>query len=405
MGTRAWVGGRLAAACLLWLLALPGCSLLFPPRSERTSLLVPQPAQVGAEYEVRGSRVTYVTEGLRLEVEPLGDRELNQLFGDESAQGRYSTNPYTFGDQVDRAVGYVPSRFTVFRVTVHNLSLPRVELRPERSLLTTSRPGEELPAYGVQAGSAGRTFEAYYKALRGASGNGEYLYGMRMANVRSTLYPSREPVLRGESRQGLVVFDPLADEVKGAVLHVRDFVLRINAYGKPLQSLDLAFRFDRESALAPYREETVTAAATEKTRARLAGTSRVTGQAPGDLTREVPTIDAYVRARQDELNRCFGSAFAGGQASPGSVTLQYVILPHGGIERVEVTASSIDSPGVEECLAEGVRRWRFPPSTGAPPAPAAADSAGMPAPALAPAPSGPVLVTSTIEFGEAGLDR
>ena len=147
-----------------------------------------------------------------------------------------------------------------------------------------------------------------------------------------------------------------------------------------------------------------TAEAAAATQVRLSGASRVTGQEVGDLTREVQAIDAHVRTLLAEINQCFAPAVAAGTAAPGTVSVRYVILPHGGIERAEVVQSSVGSADVEGCIAARVGRWRFRSSGEIDAGWALPDTL---APGAQPAPrpaSGPVVVLSTFEFreGEAG---
>jgi hypothetical protein len=250
--------GRLSQVLSLSILSvLCGCSLLFPPQFERISLLIPQESQEVGQYSVEDGVLSYENEGVRIDIEYMSDRELNELFPKESVQGRFSTNPYTYGDYVDPTVGHVRNRFTVFRVTVHNLALAKVELLPLRCLLTTDREGERLTAYGIQAGSADKNLESYYKALQGESGNEYYRFDMRMGVVRANSYFSGEKIFRGESYGGFIVFDPLDDEVEEVTLHIRDFALKFNAFDKPLQNLDAGFRFRRKLSLQAYEERDV----------------------------------------------------------------------------------------------------------------------------------------------------
>jgi len=388
---RRW-GAALAA------LVCAGCGLIFPPRSTRTVALLPLAEQPSGQYEVRDQRVVFVTEGLRLEVEHLTDAALNELFGDESAQGRDSTNPYTYGDWIDPAVGYVRNRFTVFRVTVHNLSLGQVMLQPGSCRLVLEPGGQELAPYGLEAGSAPRTLEGYYRALRGPTGNDEYLFRMRMANARNTFFPDDQRVSRGETYAGMIVFDPLPEGVTAATLQVRDFVIRFNAYGRPLQAVDMSFRFACRVTAGAYAPRASRAASAQGPAVRLREASSISGQASGDLTREVQTIDAYVRTRLDDIGACFAQAFAAGTVSAGSVSVRYVILPHGGVERAEVVQSSLGNAAVEGCIATRVAKWRFSPVGGVDRGWAPADTTGGAAPP--PPASGPVVVVSVFGLGE-----
>ena len=364
--------GGLAAALTL----LAGCALLFPPRYEYSSLLVPTPGSGGGYAAGDDGVLAHEAEGLRVEVKPMTDEELNRLFPLESGQGRYSSNPYTYGDYVDPAVGYVRNRFTVFRVTVRNRNHAKVELPPLRALLTTDREGEVLEPYGIRAGSARLNFESYYRTLRGPSGNEYYRFNMRMGIVRTNNYLRGEKIFKGEEYGGFIVFEPLDDEVERATLHIRDLVLRFNAFDNPLKTVDLAFEFDRRRTVEVWEHREWREAAEEATRARLASPSEVSGAVTGDITRDVTAIDAFAKSRLAEVNRCFETEFLAGRASEGEAAVRLTILPSGLVEDVRVLSSSVVSTGVEECLQGVLRQWRFRVSTGA--APAGADSLAAP---------------------------
>jgi hypothetical protein len=389
------------ALFLLILSILAGCSLLFPPQFERLSLLIPEEGQGVDQFSIEDGVLSYENEGVRIDVEYMSDRELNELFPKESTQGRFSTNPYTYGDYVDPAVGHVRNRLTVFRVTVHNLSLAKVELKPLRCLLTTDREGERLAAYGIQAGSADRSLESYYKALQGESGNEYYRFNMRMGIVRANSYFSDEKIFRGESYGGFIAFDPLDDEVEEVILHIRDFALKFNAFDKPLQNLDASFRFRRELSLKAYEDREVRASEQAVTRAVLSAPSQVIGAVTGAVSRDGNAIDAFIRTRLDEINACFEREFIAGNASVGEVAVRLVLLSHGGIERAEVVSSSVGGEKVDECILSRIERWRFRPSGGGMQEAAVAGedslAAGVRPPPIS---STRVIVTSSIAFEE-----
>ena len=337
-------------------LLLAGCTLLYPPRYERVSLLVPR-ADLGPDYALgEDGTIAYTMEGLRVEVRYMTDRALNARWPQESSQGPHSYNAYTYGDYVDPQTGYVRNRFTVFAVSVYNLGFPKVELQPLQSRLTTNRRGEELTPYGIATGSAAHSFESYYRARKGVTGNEDYRFDMRLGQVRTSNYGVGEKIYKGENYSGFIVFDPLADEVEEVRVHLRDFILKFNAFDQPLQTFDLDFRFVRqiEQTALVHRPRAEAALATAQ--ARLQAPSEVSGYAPDDLARAPETIDAFVRSQLGAFNRCF----AGEQALPGSATIRFVILASGLVESAQLLASTSDSVG--DCLVEQVKRWRLRPS-------------------------------------------
>lgn len=228
---------------LLCLCLSVGCTFT-PPRIVYTDRLVPHAEQADERVVVGDSSATYTIEGLRVRVEPMSMAALNRLFPEDSARGKFSTNPYTYGDWVDPVKGYTPTRFTVFRVTVFNDIYAKVLLDPVEAVLMTDR-GDVLHAYGIPSFSPHDSFERYYRALRGQSGNEFYRFDLRMGNVRSSAYLEDQRVFKGERYGGLIAFEPLDEEVRRARLVLRDFVLKFDASGQPLEKTDIAVNFDR----------------------------------------------------------------------------------------------------------------------------------------------------------------
>lgn len=226
------------------LLLCLGCSLVFPPRIEYLSLLIPEVE--GGRYSVKeDGTVCYNFDGLRIEVKYMTDRELNEMFPEESSRGKYSINPYTYGNYVDPSLGYTPNRFTVFRVWVYNYTFPKVMLPPLDAILLTDR-GETLFAYGISSDSPHNSFERYYRARMGQSGNELYRFEMRMGIVRSHNYEEDVKIFKGENYGGFIVFDPLAPDVERVRLVLRNFVLKFDAFDNPLETTDISFDFTRK---------------------------------------------------------------------------------------------------------------------------------------------------------------
>ncbi len=228
------------------LLLFCGC-IFAPPKILYKSYLLPGSLQAAPDrYAVEeGGVVTYALEGLRIRVEYMTDEALNAIFPEDSFRGRFSTNPYTHGNWIDPLLGYTPDRFTVFRVTVSNNTYAKVLLDPIKSLLYTDQ-GEVLHTYGIPAFSPHESFERYYRGIRGQSGNEFYRFDLRMGNVRSSAYLEDTKVFKGETYTGLLAFAPLDEEVERAQLVLEDFVLKFDASGQPLETVDILFEFDRK---------------------------------------------------------------------------------------------------------------------------------------------------------------
>ena len=156
---------------LIWIIALcgllSGC-FLFPTAVKRETLLLPliESAETEGTYSLQENGATsWELAGLRLEVEHMTDAKLNALFPDESGRGKYSTNPYTYGNWTDTRLGYTPNRFTVFKVTIFNRTQPKVMLDPLAAVLETDQ-GQFLRAYGITSSSPYGNFENYYRSQR-----------------------------------------------------------------------------------------------------------------------------------------------------------------------------------------------------------------------------------------------
>ncbi len=381
------------------LLSFAGCSVIFPPKYDYATWLVAREGQEAAYSIDQEGVISYEMEGLRIDVKYMTDDDLNKMFPQESGEERYSTNPYTYGNYIDPGPGYVRNRFTLFRVTVNNTGFAKVELDPQRALLTTNRKGDVMQPYGVLSGSAPKNFESYYRSRRGPSGNEYYRFSMRMGIVRTNNYLIDEKVFKEESYDGFIVFDPLDDEIEQVTLHIRDFALKFNAYDKPLETMDLAFAFDRQTSMETYREE-AWMVAEEVTRARLSAPSEVSGNVTGDITRDVTAIDAFARTKLDGINSCFSEEFVAGRASEGEMAVRFVILISGLVESAQVLSSSVVSPAVDECVERAVRQWRFKVSTGA--TPSRRDTLAQ---AFRPPSAAKVTATSFFEFIDTRLDR
>lgn len=231
---------------VLVFLLLSGCVFL-PPKIVYKTYLTPVPMhEASGRYAVdeNGMVATYAMEGLRVKVEYMTDGALDAMFPEDSYRGRFSTNPYTYGDWVDPVLGYTPNRFTTFRVTVINDTYAKVLLDPLKALLYTDR-GEVFHAYGIPSSSPYESFERYYRAIRGQSGNEFYRFDLRMGNVRSSAYLQNQKVFKGESYGGLIAFDPLDEEVRQVRLVLREVVLKFDAFDRPLETMDIPFEFNR----------------------------------------------------------------------------------------------------------------------------------------------------------------
>jgi len=184
-----------------------GSCFLYPPEIRYSSYLNPHldtkdPLQ---SIEKDTGALAYDMGGSSIIIRYVKENELNDLFPEESKNGEYSTNPYTYGNWINPDLGYTPNRFTVFNVTIINRTFPKMRLDPTTTLLITDT-GEIYHAYTVNIASAkfGKSFEEYYRRILGQSGNEYYRYEMRLGMVRGKSYGLEETVFRGDQYSGLL---------------------------------------------------------------------------------------------------------------------------------------------------------------------------------------------------------
>jgi len=226
--------------------SLLGCAVMSPPRAQIRSLLSPIPEELGEGYTLQDDgTMVYQKTGLKVTVKAVTDEELNAMYPEHSRNGSTSTNPYTYGDWVDPELGYTPGRFTVFTVTVHNYTLPKINLNPAEVLLTSDR-GHQLRAYLPEAGDSQDhpSFEDYYRERMGRTGVEENRFLERMGLVRQTLYVEGK-AFKGDTKEGFLAFDPLDARIKKVRLVLKNFVLAYDANNWPAETVDLIFPFTR----------------------------------------------------------------------------------------------------------------------------------------------------------------
>ena len=65
-----------------------------------------------------------------------------------------------------------------------------------------------------------------------------------MGNVRSSAYLEDQLVFKGESYSGLIAFKPLSEKTSELELVIRDFVLKFDDSGQPVESVDIKMQFE-----------------------------------------------------------------------------------------------------------------------------------------------------------------
>ncbi len=224
------VSGFLGLSLLTWACAYRyQAGPLTPATEQRAGMLV---ADDGT--------VTYVYERFEVSLRPMADEELNREFAPYSRSGRHSLNPYTYGNWSPRAENHPLPRFTVFRLSVKNYTYPKVQLRPNEMCISSQNGRILFPL----------TFEflkEYYAPYNvGWMGVGTKEYKERTDLLKRTLFPEHEFIFSGQERMGYVVFSSLPDDVVEIQALVNDLAVRFDAWDKPVETIDLNYRFGRE---------------------------------------------------------------------------------------------------------------------------------------------------------------
>ncbi len=239
--------------------------IVFPPeRIEYT--LVPDAdllsSQNDRNYRLSDDKqsIIYDAKDYKIEIKYLTDYHLNTYeFPDQSQSQQFSTNPFTFGNWIDPELGYTPNRFTVFKVTIYNYAGGKINLDPENIFLKTDR-GDELNSYGrEEKNSRYQSLEAYFKKRKGTSGIDDDVFESRMGIVRRSVHYLGKPVFRGDVRDGLIVMNPLADEVEQLKVTIKDFILGYDENNQPSEFTTLKFYFRRARFELPKNASTIVA--------------------------------------------------------------------------------------------------------------------------------------------------
>ena len=353
---------------LLPVLILAGC-FIFPPDIIYSSYLVPNIEMFNtgdSNYSIGedGITVSYDIEGSRVDVTNLTNDELNELFPDDSVKGKLSTNPYTYGNWVDPNLGFTPSRFTVFRIRVYNYGFGKMLLEPYSLRLYTPR-GEILFPYSVSIAAEveyGKSFESYYKSIRGQSGNEFYRFNQRIGLVRGKAYGLEEMIFKGEQYEGLIAFETLHDDVNKVKLVINDLVLRFDAYDRPADMTTIEFYFDRKVDIKVItREDKMRMAQEQTTMVDYRGAQQIIDNRVGDAMRSSTAIDGIISENADAINRCFNEEYRKGDANLGRLVVSFDVETNGTISDVKLIETTIQNERFIDCLSAVVRQFQFLP--------------------------------------------
>jgi hypothetical protein len=108
-------------------------------------------------------------------------------------------------------------------------------------VLQTDR-GDNFNAYArEQKNSKFYSMEEYYQKRKGTSGVDDEIFETRMGIARRTMLYYGKPVYKGDSRDGLIVFNPIVDDVEKLKITVKDFVTGYDENNEPSEFQDLFY--------------------------------------------------------------------------------------------------------------------------------------------------------------------
>ena len=101
-------------------------------------------------------------------------------------------------------------------------------------------------------------------------------------------------------------------------------------------------------------------------RGRIAG--RVTGATRDRVTGSNGNIDrdkvaAVINSHLAEVRRCYERELLKRSDIQGKATLEWVITVGGDVRRARTKTSTLNGPGVEACLLDHLKKWKFPRAT------------------------------------------
>jgi hypothetical protein len=204
-------------------------------------------AEPGLPTEVGDDQSITCTRGrLEVRLRPVSDEELNRQFGAVLPGGTESDNPYTFGSAIFWGETAPRPRFTVFRLSVKNYEFPKVRLAPGQVLLL-ARNGRRYWSLGFEQ------LDTYYRAYtRGYRGNEYSRYQERRDTLRRTLFRG-DDVFSGQEAEGFLVFPALHADVSDLEVLLQGIVLRVDFRDEPTETMDLRYRFNRQTGQVPAR--------------------------------------------------------------------------------------------------------------------------------------------------------
>ncbi len=218
----------------------------------------PVAPQASAEMTVGDDRgITYTQGRLEINLRPLTDEILNRQLAayapDKSSfylnPYEFDLNPFTYGDYTPPESRSPTKRFTVFNLKVKNYEYPKVLLDPGKIRLVASN-GREYEALSLAA-----MVEYYWPYAIAYAGNTYLKFEERKDLLTRTLYKREQPIFSGQDYSGFVVFPPLHKDVTDFVITIDGVAVRFDFRNEPVETVDLAYQFNREVYVAKQPKE------------------------------------------------------------------------------------------------------------------------------------------------------
>jgi len=337
---------------------------LTPPEIRYTSTLTPVVTPGNQDYvldEETGAMV-FAIGGSAVEVKFMPEQSLNDLFPEESNDGLYSTNPYTFGNWIDPDLGYTPVKFTTFQVSLINRDFAKMKIDPVEAVLLTDE-GELFHSYtfSVAAAKYAKSFEDYYRTRRGMSGNDYYRYEMRLGMVRGKNFGLDEIIFRGDSYTGLITFDALRDDVERVQLQIQDIIFRFDAFNRAVDTTDAFFNFQRKIDRQVITQEMKRAEiARQRVRVNTTGNKQLVDNRVNDNARSEYTIDRAFEVIAPQLEQCFLERYRRNDITPGNMQVSFTIAEDGSITSQNIIEiSGFDNESFMNCVLGVVRTLKL----------------------------------------------
>lgn len=90
------------------------------------------------------------------------------------------------------------------------------------------------------------------------------------------------------------------------------------------------------------------------------------GGSVGDTSGELPkaVIKAYIATKMGAIKACYQKGLQSNPDLSGKIKVKFLIQPNGAVNPAKIDDSSINNDGVENCVLNNVKAWKFPQAKG-----------------------------------------